>query len=84
MAYRLFDNKPLPESMLAYRQLYQWEQILVKQNTEFTFQKKAFENVVILAGTKQVYEWSVRPPVPLSVRLLVTPFWQCSFHRIIM
>ena len=43
--------------------------------------------LMFLAATKQLYEWyflsvclSVRPSVCLSV----TPFWLCSYHRIIM
>ena len=42
---------------------------------------------IFLAATKQLYEWyflSVRPSVCLSVCLSVTPFWLCSYHRIIM
>ena len=40
----------------------------------------------VLAATKQLYEWfrpSVRPDVRPSVRQSVTPFSQCSCHRII-
>ena len=43
--------------------------------------------VLFLAATKQLYKWyfpSVRLSVRLSVCLSVTPFWQCSHHRIIM
>ena len=35
MACRLFGAKPLPEPMLAYRQLDSWEQISVKFLSEF-------------------------------------------------
>ena len=37
---------------------------------------------IILAATKQLYEW-FSPSVCPSVRLSVTPFWQRSDHRII-
>ena len=36
MACRLFGAKPLPEPMLVYCQLYSWEQISVKFESEFS------------------------------------------------
>ena len=46
-----------------------------------TFQYSSF-----LAATKQLYEWlqSVCPSVRPSVCPSVTPFWLCSYQRIIM
>ena len=38
---------------------------------------------LFLAATKQLYEW-FSPSVCPSVHLSVTPFWLCSYHRIIM
>ena len=38
---------------------------------------------IILAATKQLYEW-FSPSVCPSVCPSVTPFWLCSHHRIIM
>ena len=35
MACRLFGTKPLPEPMLVYFQLYSWEQVSVKFESEF-------------------------------------------------
>ena len=39
--------------------------------------------IMFLAATKQLYEW-FSPSVRLSVRPSVTPFWLCSYQRIIM
>ena len=39
--------------------------------------------LIFLAATKQLNEWYILS-VRLSVRLSVTPFWLCSYHRIIM
>ena len=39
--------------------------------------------LLFLAATKQLYEW-FSPSVRLSVRPSVTPFWLCSYQRIIM
>ena len=44
-------------------------------------------SIMFLAATKQLYEWfspSVRLSVRLSVCPSVTPFWLCSYQRIIM
>ena len=38
---------------------------------------------IFIAATKQLYEW-FSPSVRLSVCPSVTPFWLCSYHRIIM
>ena len=52
-------------------------------NFEWYFVNKKWSNLVFLAATKQLYKWYF-PSVCPSVRLSVTPFWQCSPHRIIM
>ena len=48
MACRLFDVKPLPETMLGYCQLDPWKQIAAKFESDFHYfiQENTFENVV--------------------------------------
>ena len=74
-ACHLFGAKPFPEPMLACCQLDSWEQISVKFESEFCH----FE--LRPSSSKNTY-FSLS--VCLSVCQSVTPFWQCSCHRIIM
>ena len=54
-----------------------------KKKKKHTSKKIPTTRGLVLAATKQLYEW-FSPSVCLSFRPSVTPFWLCSHHRIIM
>ena len=54
MACRLFGANPLPQPMMAYSQLYSWEQISVKLESIIFIEENAFENVVCQNGVHLV------------------------------
>ena len=83
MACRLFDAKPLPETMLAYRQLHSWEQIQwnLNRNSIISIQENGFGNVVCQNGGHLVRGRWVKPGLRRSLkgcqtlRCLITSFF---------
>ena len=78
-------NNEAPPSITTYNHL---SQILPTYNTFKTGMLIhticfAFYFIIVLAATKQLYEWYFLSVCP-SVRPSVTPFWLCSHHRVIM